>query len=562
MTTTIQHEVSNRGRKSKPKHIKTTFAEDFFESLAIMVNVMSSVRFPTDRWKHDPVAFFREVLGVEPWPKQVEIINSIRDNRRVAVKSGHKVSKSHTAAGIALWFYCSFVDARVVMTSTTSRQVDTILWREARMMRARCGRCVACKKEDPEGFRITVPCPHSAWITGSMGELARTGLKSDDFREIQGFTAKEAEAVAGVSGKNLLYLLDEASGIKPEIYEAIRGNQMGGARVAMFSNPTRTSGEFYDAFTDKKRFYALHSISSEETPNYVYGDDDPRAIEGLATRADVKECEDEWGRDSPLFKVRVLGEFAELEDAKIFPVHKIAESEERWSDTPANGRLWFGVDPAGEEGANDETAWSWKRGFRHLGLVRMRGLSEQAILVHTLGFVNENRNVETKEVPVVCLDAEGELGNKVYNVFAAFVHKHKNPPFELVAVRASDGAHNNPIVYDRMRDELCANLSQWMNNGGAILEDVKLAKELNQLKWFEQEKTGKVKLISKKDLRKILHRSPDAYDSLALCCWEPDDITDEDVPREEVNVGAGATQPNAGLDPYGSSDGMDPYGGL
>ncbi len=140
MTTTIQHELERRGRKAKPKHIKTTFHEDFAELLAVMINVLSSVCFPTDRWKCDPVAFFREVLGVVPWTKQIEIINSIRDNKRVAIKSGHKVSKSHTAAGIALWFYCSFEDARVVMTSTTSRQVDTILWREARMMRARCGR--------------------------------------------------------------------------------------------------------------------------------------------------------------------------------------------------------------------------------------------------------------------------------------------------------------------------------------------------------------------------------------------------------------------------------------
>lgn len=562
MTTTSKHEVERRGRKAKPKHIKTTFAEDFAELLAVMVNVMSAVRFPTERWRDNPVAFFREVLGVEPWSKQVEIINSIRDNKRVAVKSGHKVSKSHTAAGIALWFYCSFVDARVVMTSTTSRQVDTILWREARMMRARAGRCVACKAEDPEGFRITVPCPHSAWITGSMGELARTGIKSVDFREVVGFTAKEAEAVAGVSGKNLLYILDEASGIKPEIYEAIEGNRAGGARVVMFSNPTKTSGEFYEAFTEKKKFYALHTISSRETPNVVYGDDDPRAIPGLATREWIEEKDEEWGKDSPLTKVRVDGEFAELEDAKIFSVHRIAESEDLWGDTPALGRLWIGVDPAGETGANDESAWAWRRGYKHLGLLTMRGLSAQAILVHTLGLVNEHRKADTHEVPVVCLDIEGELGHKVYNVFAAFLHKQRKKPFELVSIRASDGAHRNPIVYDRMRDELCANLSEWMNDGGAILEDTKLEKELNQLQWVEQERTGKVKLIAKKELRKILKRSPDRYDALALCCWEPDNITDEDVPREEVNSQAGSVASNAGLNPYNSPDGMDPYGGL
>ena len=39
------------------------------------------------------MGFFREILGVEPWAKQIEILEAVRDSSRVAVKSGHKVSK-------------------------------------------------------------------------------------------------------------------------------------------------------------------------------------------------------------------------------------------------------------------------------------------------------------------------------------------------------------------------------------------------------------------------------------------------------------------------------------
>ena len=559
MTYSKQREFNKRkpGRPRKNASgnlLELTFANDLHEHLAIQTREATSVTFPSTKWQHDPVGFMRNVLGVEPWMKQREILEAIRDHARVCVKSGHKVSKSHTAAGIALWFYCSFTDARVIMTSTTARQVDQILWRETRMMRARSGRCVDCKKEDPSGNIIKSPCPHSAWIDGEMGELARTGLKSPDFREIVGFTAREAEAVAGISGKNLLYILDEASGIKPEIYEAIEGNRAGGARVVMFSNPTRTTGDFYDAFNEKKRFYSCHTISSEDTPNVQFGEDDPRAIPGLATREWVEEKKEEWGEDSPLYLVRVKGLFAELDAVKIFPIHKITEAELRWQDAPTllSERLYIGFDPAGESAVGDESIWTPVRGYKQLSFIAERGMSAASLLVHTLGIVAELKY--PREVPVVIVDVEGEIGYKVNNVFAAYLEPMEDPPFELVAMRSSDGAHRNPVLYDRQRDELCGNLLAWINDGGAIIEDAKLAKELLAMQWIEQEKTGKVKLVAKKELKKTLKRSPDRYDSLALAVWRPVAQADNKPKRKQANVGAAMDLAPQGMDPYAHID--------
>ena len=54
----------------------------------------------------------------------------------------------------------------------------------------------------------------------------------------------------------------------------------------MFSNPTRTSGTFFDAFHSKKQFYRCIHVSSEETPNVVLG---RMVIPGLAGRAWIEE---------------------------------------------------------------------------------------------------------------------------------------------------------------------------------------------------------------------------------------------------------------------------------
>lgn len=552
MTTSIASEVKRA--KARPDASLRTFDEDLRLMMVAQTNTVTRVTFPSPKYRADPVAFFREILGVEPWSKQIEVIESIRDNKRVAVKSGHKVSKSHSAAGIALWFYCSFPDARVVMTSTTSRQVDDILWRECRMMRARSGICVECKKEN-EGLslanQIKKPCVHSAEIDGEMGELARTGLKSEDFREIKGFTAREAEAVAGISGANLLYLLDEASGIKQEIFDAIEGNRAGGARIVMFSNPTRTTGEFYDAFNGKEKFYKTHTISSEDTPNVVHGDDDPRAIPGLASREWIEEKKEEWGEKSALYLVRVKGEFSELEDGKVFSIHIIGESEARWPTTPATGRLYIGLDPAGDGPSGDESVWITRRGKKLITVFAMRGLSKESLLAHTLGQCNTHKN--PREIPVVMLDREGKVGAEVFGHFLAFVDSREDPPFELVGIRASDRARRNPLVYDRMRDELAANFLDWINDGGAILSDTKLQKEMHVLEWIEQI-NGRVKITPKKDIKKELGRSPDRYDAAVLVTWEPITMRDNKPPRKEtIEV---RLEENVPMDPYAASDQM------
>lgn len=513
MTTPIATEVAVRKRGARPR-LRRTFDADLREALLLELEHATRVRFPSPKYRQDPVGFFRDILGIEPWARQIELLEAVRDHPRVAAKSGHKIGKSSAAAGIALWYYCSFDDARVVMTSTTSRQVDEILWRELRMMRARGGRCLACKAADPDGMVITRPCPHSSLIEGDQGVLARTGLKSADFREVVGFTARESEAVAGISGRNLLYIADEASGIPDEIYEAIEGNRAGGARIVLLGNPTRNEGEFFEASESKAHLYRVITISSEESPNVVAGE---VLIPGLATRDWIEEKKLEWGQDSPLYKVRVKGEHALHEDGKIFSIHAISAAEQRWYETPETGRLFVGLDPAGPSGSGDETVFAPRRGLKVLDLQAHRGLNDEAHLVHLLALLIKHKL--PRETPVVVLDREGSIGSSLLGLLRNYVDDNPGA-FELVSVRASDRAVRKPQIYDRVRDELCANLEAWLRDGGALPEDVKLAKELHALEWHTQ-LTGRLKVTPKDEVRKMLGRSPDRYDATTLSVWEP-----------------------------------------
>lgn len=493
-----------------------TMRLDLLDAMRTELERIGRIRFPSTHYQQNPVGFFRDILGTDPWKRERDVLEAVRDHDRVAVSSGHKVSKSHGAAGLGLWFYCSWHDARVIMTSSTARQVDQILWRELRMMRARSGRCVDCIAKDPEGLIIPRPCEHSAIIEGEMGELARTGLKSPDFREIVGFTAREAEAVAGISGRRILYIVDEASGVADEIFEAIEGNRAGGAKIVIYSNPTRNEGEHYEAFHSKAHLYFCIRISSEESPNVITGQE---IIPGLATRPWVEEKKLEWGEDSPMYKVRVLGQHAIGEDAKIFSIHTITQAEQRWFDAAEAGRLFIGVDPAGESGTGDNSAFSVRRGLKQLTLTTATGLDENAHLVRILALIDAH--ALPRETPVVVIDREGSIGSKLMHTLHAHLEQNKDaPPFELVCVRASDGAVRQPHIYDRVRDELCANLYAWCRDGGGIIAHARLARQLHTPEWKQSIK-GKLKATPKDQMKKILKHSPDEMDALALSVWEP-----------------------------------------
>ena len=547
-------------RRVRPAEARKTFAGDLVEGLSKQLLDAKRVTWPSARWREDPVLFFREVLGIEPWSKQVEIIESLLTSKRVAVKSGHKIGKSSLAVGIALWFYASFDDARVKLTSTTARQVEDILWRELRKVLGASGICVDCRRENVDRKRrrdagergpavepIEKPCPHSAELDGKIGERAGTGLKASDFREITGATAKQPEAVAGISGPAMLYIVDEASGVPDSLFEAMEGNRAAGAWMLMLSNPTRTIGEFFDAFNRKAEFYTLFSVSSEETPNVIHGPNDPRAIPGLAGREWVEEKRREWGENSAQFKVRVKGEFPTGEDGKIFSVDTIVAAEANWEDpdTESDGRLWLGVDPAGESGKGDEAAIAVRRAKKIFAVHAKLGLTPDDHVAWALDMIDAYAEPrDEREIPVVVLDAEGAVGARVLGAFLAHLDQQRKKPFALVTVRASDKS-NNPRIYGLRRDDLAANFEAWLIDHdarkgegrvvGAIPTDAKLSAEMHFFEW-EELGNGRLKLVPRKaDLRKsdMLGRSPDRYDACALSVWEPARFRDGGAPPPE-----------------------------
>jgi hypothetical protein len=69
----------------------------------------------------DPVLFASHILGLDLWPREVEILWSIKTHRRTAVKACHGVGKTFTLAVAALWWLARYHEGIVLTTSPTQR---------------------------------------------------------------------------------------------------------------------------------------------------------------------------------------------------------------------------------------------------------------------------------------------------------------------------------------------------------------------------------------------------------------------------------------------------------
>jgi phage terminase large subunit len=481
--------------------------EAMAEETVRAIKPLGTTRWPNPRWENDPVAFVREVLLDEPTEQQIEFLEAVRDHSHIAFRSGHKVGKSRTLAWIALWWFCTRVNARVRMTSTIESQVEDILWREIRVIlssrerRARAAGvqfypldCVPAQKSD-------------------------TGLVAPDFREMKGFSARDPEGAAGISSENILYICDEASGITDALFQAFEGNLAGGGKIVLTSNPTRCNGKFFECFKPKNEvsngglWKTLHAKSTD-TPNARSG---RVLIPGMATAGWIEARAVEWGVDSEDFKVRVLGEFPVNNEKRILSLHEVLESQKRWSDTPEAGPLRIGFDVAGQ--GKDFATLIAIRGLRMVRLYRWKKTTKEDCLVHLRGAVAELRHEGEYEPVVACIDAEG-FGWPTYEHLAAYAIEHPRE-FNPIAVHGGHRAQREPGRFERVRDELFACAQQWVRAGGAMIADDKLSQEAHVAEWISQV-NGRVKATSKDDMKKVLGRSPDAWDAMCLACWGND----------------------------------------
>lgn len=449
--------------------------------------------------KADPVVYAREVFGLTVWSKQRDLLRSVRDHARTTVRSGHKVSKS-TSAAVVGWWFTSDPDARpsarAIVTAPTARQVREVIWREVKALHARATR---------RGYSLPVP-----------GNNPGTGVRYGDGRELIGFTIDDGhpEAIAGFSGANLLFVLDEASGVGDAVFEALDGNAAAeGARFLLISNPTRTSGAFYDSHQPRSDYHRLH-IDSHDSPN-VTGE---ATIPGLASPGWIAKMEAKYGRDSLFCAVRVRGEFPAGADDEVFGATLVREAMERAGDD--DGELVLGLDVAGFGG--DENCLAARRGRRVLPIITIEPGESIEVAGRALRAIRRLKRAPG-ERPQVRIDANG-VGAGVFSALVSDGFEWDGERFtprdevEAIAVNTSESAFDD-ATYANLRAELHFVARDWLREGGSLPSDDLLDEELRAPR-YSLDKHNRILVEPKLKIRARLGRSPDRSDAVLLAVVE------------------------------------------
>lgn len=507
------------------------------------------IAFPSEDFRNDPVRFCIEVLGFRPWSRQCEILEAIRDHKYVAIRSGQKTGKSRIVGAAAIWWFCVWDDAACLFSNSTGKQLDGINWKEIKHLVNDSGRCAECVEKDPKGPR---PCPHSQVVDGELLKSARGGLHQGK-RSILGVQAKDAEGIQGFSGAHLAIVIDEASSLSYELYQAFFGNTAASnAKMVMVSNPTRQSGPYFDAFHRNKTLWHQIQISSLEA-----------ATEGVPGLASLEYClhvlnSDERREKSPFYQVRVLGEFPSKDSASVYPLEAILTAQEGWEAADTDGRLVIAIDPAGESGNGDDIALCWGRSNKICELSTGTGWKIERYCAEVMAIIEAHATGD-KEKPLVAIDADG-VGYEIHRALRTLRDETKS--FDLVPIYFGHQAHDWRN-YDLSGDEAHVALSKWLIGGGTIsAEWSKLEQELQIVQWLpvRRKRFGREMTVfsatRKLDIRKELHRSPDSLDACRIWAYAQTKRPVSSAPEAPPEP---PKQPTAYETQQRSMKAMDPY---
>jgi len=430
----------------------------------------AEARLVLDRAKRDPVFFVRKVLGGDPWEKQEEILNAVRDHRRVAVRACHGVGKTRVAAWVALWFLYCHKNSKVITTAPTWPQVENLLWRE-------------------------IAAAHASSKYPLGGKVLQTRIELGKQWFALGLSTDKPERFQGFHAEHILLIVDEASGVDQRIFEAAEGFLTSpGARLLLIGNPTQLSGEFYNAFRSSL-YHKIH-ISAFDSPNLKVG----KIVRPyLVTPEWAEEKRLKWGEDNPLWYSRVLGEFPEQGDDTLIPLAWIETAQQRWQTIPPGEPIELGVDVA--RYGTDTTVIISRQGSRAEVITQLRGQDTMEV---TGAVINALRETEAK---VAKVDVVG-LG-------AGVADRLKEQRYPVREMNAGEAAQDKERFVNKRAEWYWALRERFQVGDIAIPPDDELASQLASLK-YKFDSRGRVQIESKEEMRKRGLPSPDKADALML----------------------------------------------
>jgi phage terminase large subunit len=240
------------------------------------------------RWRWDPVAFVREVLGAEPDPWQAEVLRAFPHVNRIAMKASKGPGKTTVESWCAWNFLLTRPNPKIGATSISEDNLDDNLWPEMAKWQQQSE--LLMQQFAWSKTRIVYREAPATWFMA-----ARTWPKTAD-------PQRQADTLAGLHADYILFILDESGGIPQAVMTTAEAVLASGleAKVLQGGNPTMLEGPLYRACTTDRHLWFVVEINGDP--------DNPKRARRVNLQWAQQQIQS-YGRENPWVMVNVLGQF-------------------------------------------------------------------------------------------------------------------------------------------------------------------------------------------------------------------------------------------------------------
>ena len=420
----------------------------------------------------DPITYAHQILKVYPDEQQSSVIQQLYHKKKATVRSGRGCGKTY-AAGIVIWHFLSTrANAQVYITAPSGGTLSGAIWPTLGKIYQEMNPMYK-DQFDLQTSQIKHKEHPLTWFA-----LTRTAR------------LENPDAMAGSHAKNMLYIIDEASGVTDEMFRIIFGSLTEQDNyLLMLSNPRRLSGFFFES----------HKPSAADTYAQLH-------MSAIKSKWVTPESIEHWGKlygtDSNIYKIEVLGEFPDREDNAIIPWPMIDAAVKNQNAEPL-GEMRWGLDMGA---GNDKSVLIKRRGPLVYPDIKKYNYKDTMKVVGKVAA--EYRDTPEEERPAgIYVDTIG-IGKGTGD-------RMKELDLPVIPAVASKKALSRKYNWNA-KSEWWKELHEWFRDQEpSIPNDKDLIEELTTCMSIPSS-DGRFKVESKDKYKARLKRSPDCADALAM----------------------------------------------
>jgi len=457
-----------------------------------------------ERYFNDPVGFVENCIVL---PKngtiadyQADTMNVLVSNYRSSIRASHGTGKTCLAAWVVHWFALTRdgMDWKIPCTASAWRQLTKFLFPEIHKW-ARYIKWEAVGRR-PYNERTELL---------SLSLHLRTG-------EAFALASDNSALIEGAHAEQLLYIFDESKVVPDETWDSAEGAfSVGSCFWLAVSTPGEPIGRFYDIHSRKPGYedWSARHVRMEEA-----------IAAGRMSQAWADQRKAQWGENSPVYKNRVLGEFASSGEDSVIPLDAVERSNQRWQELKENNQFGKLTHISVDVGRGGDPSVVGLRHGRAIKELRHYNVADTMQITGVVaGLLRKSRKVDStfKEIDdTIIMSAEVIAIVDVIGIGAGVYDRLREEYPNLIHSLIPFVASQKSNVVDSTGEVGFADLRSagWWTLRDLLISDEidlppddKLTGDLTAPRWKLQS-GGKIKVESKDDIRKRIGRSTDDGD--------------------------------------------------